>query len=204
MSKDELIENLGTIAKSGSKNFVETVGKSQDGPSSAENIIGQFGVGFYSGFIVGDTIEVISKSSNPNEPAHMWVSDGQGRFEISEINDPGFTRGTKITIHLRPDSAQFAKAAEIKKLIEKYSNFINFPISLNGERVNLISAIWTKDKRSLTEEDYNKFWEYLANTKVHYKYKLHFSADAPLSIKSILYIPNTHAEQYPNNFNYPP
>lgn len=195
MTKEELIENLGTIAKSGSKAFIERI-KKDDSSASTENIIGQFGVGFYSAFIVGDTIEVISKSAaHPNEPAHMWVSDGHGKFEISEISDPGFTRGTKITIHLRPECASFTKKADIQKIIEKYSNFINFPINLNGEKVNLVSALWTKDKRELTENDYKKFWEYLANTKVDYKYKLHFTTDAPLSIKSILYIPMTHAEQ---------
>jgi len=196
MTRQELIDNLGTIAKSGSKGFIESLNKAEDASSpAAENIIGQFGVGFYSGFIVGDTIEVISKSSDPNEPAHMWVSDGHGRFEISEITDPGFSRGTRICVHLRPECVNFSKPTEVKKIIEKYSNFINYPIALNGERINLVSAIWTKDKRSLTEADYNTFWEFIANTKVSYKYKLHFTTDAPLSIKSILYIPNTHAEQ---------
>lgn len=195
MTKEELIDNLGTIARSGSKSFLEKIGKA-DSSQVAENIIGQFGVGFYSGFIVGDTIEVISKSANnPNEPAHIWVSDGHGKFEISEIEDPGFSRGTKITIHLKPENVLFAKKGDVQKIIEKYSNFINYPIHLNGEKVNLISAIWTKDKRELTENDYKKFWEHLANTKVDYKYKIHFSTDAPLSIKSILYIPSTHAEQ---------
>jgi len=196
MTKEELIENLGTIAKSGSKAFIEKI-KNEESGAVSENIIGQFGVGFYSAFIVGDTVEVISKSSlDPNQPAHMWVSDGNGKFEISEISDPGFTRGTKITIHLKPENAHFAKKSEIQKIIEKYSNFINYPINLNGEKVNLVSAIWTKDKRELTENDYKKFWEYIANTKVDYRYKLHFSTDAPLSIKSILFIPNTHAEQF--------
>lgn len=90
MTKDELVENLGTIAGSGSKRFIEAMNK--EGTNNiAENIIGQFGVGFYSSLIVGDTVEVVSRSaSNPDEPAHMWVSDGSGNFEISEVNDPGF------------------------------------------------------------------------------------------------------------------
>jgi TNF receptor-associated protein 1 len=196
MTKEELIENLGTIARSGSKNFVESI-KKDSNANLAENIIGQFGVGFYSGFIVGDTIEVISKSgSDPNQPAHMWVSDGNGSFEISEVSDPGFTRGTRITIHLKPECTDFAKKSEVKKIVEKYSNFINFPISINNERVNLVQAIWTRDKRELTDNDYKAFWEHLANTKVDYKYRLHFNTDAPLSIKSIIYIPGTHTEQY--------
>jgi TNF receptor-associated protein 1 len=195
MTKEELIENLGTIARSGSKNFVESI-KKDSNTNLAENIIGQFGVGFYSGFIVGDTIEVISKSATaPDQPAHMWVSDGNGRFEISEVSDPGFARGTRITIHLKPESVDFAKKSEVKKIIERYSNFINFPIALNNERVNLVQAIWTRDKRDLTDNDYKTFWEHIANTKVEPKYRLHFNTDAPLAIKSILFIPSSHSEQ---------
>jgi TNF receptor-associated protein 1 len=196
MTKEELVDNLGTIAKSGSKNFLEKIGKG-DSSQVAENIIGQFGVGFYSSFIVGDTIEVVSRSAaEPNAPAHLWVSDGHGTFEIAEVDDPTLVRGTRITIHLKPECAHFAKKTEIQKIIEKYSNFINFPINLNGDRVNLVSAIWTRDRKELTDNDYKKFWESLANTKIDYKYKLHFSTDVPISIKSVLYVPNTHAEQY--------
>ena len=102
MTKEELIENLGTIAHSGSKVFVDKMQGGDGG--AAENIIGQFGVGFYSSFIVADTVEVISKS-NKSSDGYLWVSDGTGKFEVSRITEPGFSRGTKITIHLRPDCA---------------------------------------------------------------------------------------------------
>merc|ERR1711976_238384 len=113
----------------------------------------------------------------------MWVSDGSGSFEISEVSDPGFKAGTRITIHLRPDSASFSRRDDVRKVIERHSNFINFPIQLNGDKVNLVSAIWTKDKRDLTEKEYKIFWEYIADTKMDYTYKLHFTTDAPISIK---------------------
>lgn len=191
MSRQELIENLGTIARSGSKNFIEQL-KSTD--NNAENIIGQFGVGFYSSFIVADTVEVISKRAEEDH-GNLWVSDGSGTFEISKLPNPGFSRGTQIILHLKPEVAQYSKADEVKKVIQRYSNFINFPILLNGEKTNLVSAIWAKDKKSVSEEDYLKFWEYIANTKVPYKYKLHYTTDAPLSLKALLYIPSTHMEK---------
>ena len=195
MTKEELIENLGTIAHSGSKKFVEQLAEKKEG--NADDIIGQFGVGFYSTFIVADTVEVISKSNqDPTDSAYLWVSDGSGNFEISKVEDPGFKRGTKIILYLKPETVNFSKKNDVQKIIEKYSNFINYPIHLNGEKVNLVSAIWTRDKRELNDEDYSKFWEYIANTKVPYKYKLHYRTDAPLSIKSILYIPSTHIEKY--------
>ena len=131
-----------------------------------------------------------------NGETYLWVSDGSGNFEVSKVTtDPGFKRGTKITVHLKPDNIQFSKKTDVQKIIERYSNFINYPIYVNAEKVNLISAIWTKDKRELKDDDYIKFWEYLSNTKIQYKYKLHYTTDAPLSIKSIVFIPNNHMEK---------
>lgn len=193
MTRESLIEDLGTIARSGSKKFVEET-KGQDS-SISDGIIGQFGVGFYSSFIVGDTVEVISKTEK-SEKASLWVSDGSGTFEISEIENVGFERGTKIIIHLRADCAQFSKKAEIQKIIQRYSNFINHPISINGEIQNLVQATWSKDKSTVKEEEYKKFWEFISNSKAEYKYKLHYSTDAPLEIKALLYVPATHTEKY--------
>ncbi|CAD8157819.1 unnamed protein product [Paramecium octaurelia] len=190
MTKQEMIDNLGTIARSGSKQFLEQVGAQMN-----DKIIGQFGVGFYSSFIVGDTVEVVSKSDR-SEKTYVWVSDGTGTFEISEAKDYFQGRGTKITIHLKPDQAIFSKKTEVLKTIQRYSNFINYPIVVNGERQNIVSAIWVRNKNEITPEDYNKFYEYISNSKLAYKYKLHYSTDAPLSIKALLYIPQTHMEKY--------
>ena len=128
MTREELISNLGTIARSGSKQFVDSV-KEDANNNVQDKIIGQFGVGFYSSFIVGNSVEVISKSQGQ---AHMWISDGSGTYELSEIEGAGFERGTKITIHLRPTCLMFSKFDEVKKIVQKYSNFINHPIFLNG------------------------------------------------------------------------
>lgn len=195
MTKKELIDNLGTIASSGSRKFLEQVTKDSSNVNMSDKIIGQFGVGFYSSFIVGDTVQVISKTTQ-DPHAYLWVSDGSGKFEISTIGDPGFQRGTKIVIHLKPESLIFSKFDEVKKIIQKYSNFINFPIHLNGEKMNLVGALWARDKKEITADEYKQFWEYISNSQLPFKYKLHYSTDAPLSIKSLLYIPTTHSEKY--------
>ena len=191
MSKTELIENLGTIAKSGSKAFVDSIKDS--GQSAVTDIIGQFGVGFYSSFIVGHTVEVISKKSG--EDGHVWVSDGSGQFNISKASNINFDRGTKIIIHLNPDCTQFCRKLDVEQIIKKYSNFISHPIFLNGEKINITTPIWTRDKSSVDESEYRALWELVSKTKMQYKYKLHYSTDVPIQIKSVLYIPSSHAEK---------
>lgn len=137
-----MIDNLGTIAKSGSKEFVQNL---ESGAGEVkDNIIGQFGVGFYSSFIVADLVEVISKVEG--QPAYRWSSDGSGTFQIAESEDDTFERGTKIVLHLKEDQKKFSEKTEIQQIVQKYSNFINFPISINGETVNLVKPLWTKAK----------------------------------------------------------
>lgn len=153
------MDHLGTIAKSGSKEFVEAIEKDKS-KGTPENIIGQFGVGFYSSFIVADYVEVISKKDK-NSKAYIWSSDGSGKYEIAETTEPGFDRGTRIVLHLKGDGDKFWNSQEVKKIVEKYSNFINYPIKVNGESLNTVKAIWARDRRELTNEDYNKFFEYL-------------------------------------------
>jgi len=195
MSREEMTDNLGTIARSGSKNFIKNLEDKEANTKDLEDgIIGQFGVGFYSAFIVGDTVEVYSKRNN-DEDAHCWVSDGSGTFTVSKVNSFSLDRGTKIVIHLRPEYSNFSRKEEVEKIITKYSNFISHPIYLNGERSNKVVALWSRSKSEINEEDYKKFWEYISKSKVPYRYKLHLSADTPLIIKSILYIPSTHNEK---------
>lgn len=122
MDEEELIENLGTIASSGSKKFIEEMEK-QNMKDSAENLIGQFGVGFYSSFIVGDTVEVFSKKGGEAK-AHCWTSDGSGSYEITEVENFDISRGTKIVVHLKPEYKEFCQPENLKKIINKYSNFI--------------------------------------------------------------------------------
>ena len=191
MTKAEAIDNLGTIAKSGSQEFVKSI---NDNSSSLDSIIGQFGVGFYSSFIVADSVEVLSKSDKGN--TIRWTSDGSGDFEVSEVEGADIQRGTRVTIFLKPDSKIFSKPAEIEKIIKKYSLFISYPIKLNGEVVNSLQALWYRDIKQVTEDEYDKFYETLANTKIPYKYLLHYSTDVPLAIKALLYIPSSNTEKF--------
>ena len=98
-------------------------------------------------------------------------------------------------MHMKQDQTQFTEKTEIQRIIQKYSNFINFPITLNGESINLVKPLWTRPKSEISEEDYQKFYEYLANTSEAYQYKMHFVSDVPLNIKSVLYIPKNHVEK---------
>ncbi|CDW77637.1 molecular chaperone hsp90 [Stylonychia lemnae] len=192
MSREEIMDNLGTIAKSGSQAFLKEM-KDKD-VSLNDSIIGQFGVGFYSTFIVSDSVEVYSKAEGHN--GVRWVSDGSGEYEISNADNLGFERGTRIVLKLRQDCREFSTENELEKIIKKFSQFISYPIKLNGQMLNNLQAIWYRDKREITTDEYERFYESVAKTKIPYKYLLHYSTDVPLSIKALIYIPSTHNEKY--------
>ena len=154
---------------------------------TSDSIIGQFGIGFYSSFVVSNHVEVFSK--HDGHPGVRWVSDGSGEYEISSIDNLDFERGTKIVLRLNPNAIEFCRESEVEKIIRKYSVYNKFPIQLNGSLVNNQQAIWYKDKREVTQEEYEMFYENHANTKIPFKYKLHYSTDVPLAIKAIFFIP---------------
>ena len=184
MDENELIENLGTIAHSGSKNFIKSISESSQ---KETNLIGQFGVGFYSAFMVSDDVEVKTKSWKENSTTLSWLSDGKTGYEISEINTEN--RGTSITISLREEHEEFSKNDRVKEVLESYSSFVPFPIMLNGERVNNIEALWMKSKSDISEEDYTAFYKFAAKAFDEPRYRLHFNADAPLMINSLVFVP---------------
>ncbi|HWL54766.1 MAG TPA: molecular chaperone HtpG [Chthoniobacteraceae bacterium] len=192
MTHAELIENLGTIAHSGSKAFLEQIKASQkEGPVDA-NLIGQFGVGFYSAFMVADKVSVFTRSSQPGEEGWKWESDGKTGYEIEPAAD--LPRGTKIVLHLRDEA--YAKETEVESIIKRYSNFVPFPIELNGKVVNTVQAIWTRSKNEVTEEEYNQFYEYVGHDAEAPLYRFHFNADAPLAIRSLLFVPSKSIETF--------
>lgn len=197
MTREEMEENLGTIAKSGTQSFLKEIKKTEsESSSNGEGLIGQFGVGFYSSFIVGDHVEVISKTQTSERAAH-WISDGSGEFQISDVENPQFSRGTKIIIHLKPECRDFARGSEIIKIAKKHSNFISYSIKVNGEKINEVQAIWYRTKNEITPEEYQRFFEVVNNgSKLPYKYLLHFTSDTPLEIKSIVFIPSTNSEKF--------
>jgi TNF receptor-associated protein 1 len=184
MTKDELIANLGIIAKSGSKEFLDQV---EDNKEVNKNIIGQFGVGFYSVFMVGETVDVYTQSHKAGNKAYKWNSDGLGSYEINEAEN--VQPGTKIVIHLRGDSYDYAKEDMIKDVIKKYSNFVGVPIYLNGKKVNVIQALWTMEQRDITEDMHEEFYRFIANAYDRPRYSLHYKADAPINIRALFYVP---------------
>lgn len=129
MNEEELNNNLGTIARSGSKAFVEKL--EGDSTSARDNIIGQFGVGFYSSFMVSDKTTVFSQSARDSTEGRCWTSEGAGEYELAEAS--GVTRGTKIVMQLKEDAADFAKKDELRSIVQKYSSFVGFPIYLDGK-----------------------------------------------------------------------
>jgi TNF receptor-associated protein 1 len=190
MTRAELVENLGTIAHSGSKAFLKALG---EGDKKNANLIGQFGVGFYSAFMVAKTVKVYSHSWRAGEPGHVWTSDGAGSYEIEEAAD--LRRGTKVVIELKDDCTEFSEDWKIKEILERYSAFVSFPINLNGKRVNTVQALWLRSKNEIKDEEYTEFYKFQAHAFDEPRLRLHFSADAPLAINALLFVPKDNTEK---------
>ena len=192
MTRAELVENLGTIAHSGSKAFAAALKNA--GKQGDATLIGQFGVGFYSAFMVADKVEVHTHSWK-NEGEHLvWISDGTSSYTIDEA--PGQARGCKIVLHLKEDAADFSQAHTVRQIIEKHSNFVSFPLLLNGERVNTVEALWLKSKDGITDEQYNEFYKFTAHAFDDPSYRLHFQAESPIVINALLFTPTQNMESF--------
>lgn len=190
MTKQDLIDNLGTIAHSGSLDYLSKLSGDQ---KKDLTLIGQFGVGFYSAFMLAEKVVVITRSYS-DDSAWRWESDGTGSYAIEPA---GFDmpRGTKIRLHLREDVAEFLRPERLKHVLTKYSTFVPHPINVKGERVNEQRPIWVEPKSQVTTEQYEKFYQYLSH---HFDEKplwhLHLSADSPFQFHSVLYCPPTNVE----------
>ena len=190
MTREEMVENIGTIAHSGSKQFLKALTESEQKES---NLIGQFGVGFYSAFMVAEDVSVYSHSWQ-NDAEHLcWSSDGKTGFDIQLVD--GQRRGCKIVLKLKEEFEEFAKDFRIKSVLETYSSFVPFPINLNGERVNKIEALWLKSKNEISDEDYVEFYKFIAHAHDEPSYHMHFSADAPLAINALIFAPKENPEK---------
>ena len=188
MTREELSENLGTIAHSGTKAFLE---KAKDG--AKPDVIGQFGVGFYSAYMVADKVEVFTHSWQEDEEHLRWESDGASGYTIDEVE--GQKRGSRIVVHLKEEHEEFAKTHRVRGIVERYSNFVGFPVNLNGERVNTVEALWLRSKKEVTDEQYKEFYQFTAHAVDDPRYTMHFSADAPLAINALLFVPEENAER---------
>ncbi|MCB1212101.1 MAG: molecular chaperone HtpG, partial [Verrucomicrobiales bacterium] len=190
MTRDELVENLGTIAHSGSKAFAAALKNA--GKGGEAQLIGQFGVGFYSAFMVAAEVKVYTHSWR-NEGEHLcWVSDGAGSYTIDEA--PGQSRGSRIVIELKEDAKEFAKTSRLREILSRYSNFVSFPILLNGDRVNTVEALWLKSKEDISEEQYEEFYKFASHSFDKPTYRLHFQSEVPLSINALLFLPSENME----------
>jgi TNF receptor-associated protein 1 len=190
MTREELVRNLGTIAHSGSKAFLKALG---EGAQKNSNLIGQFGVGFYSAFMVAKSVKVYARSWRKDEPGHVWSSEGAGSYTIEPSE--GERRGAKIVIELKDDCAEFAQDWRMKEILERYSAFVSAPITLNGKRVNTVQALWLRNKSEVKEEEYTEFYKFQAHAHDEPRLRLHFSADAPLTINALLFTPKENTEK---------
>jgi len=187
MTKAEAIANLGTIARSGSKQFLEEL-KKEKGSVDDGKIIGQFGVGFYSAFMVSNSVEVITRSYKTGEPALRWTSDGSGSYEIETIPDE-IERGTAIRCYLRDDCVDFSKEETIKQIVKKYSNFVSAPIYINDTRVNNLRALWMEEAKSITEDEHTEFYRFITGQYDKPRYTLQYKIDVPINLRALIYIP---------------
>jgi molecular chaperone HtpG len=190
MTREELVTNLGTIAHSGTKAFLKNM---KDSGSTPGNMIGQFGVGFYSAFMVADEVKVHTRSWRADGEELVWISDGKTGYEIED--SPGQSRGVKIVMHLKEELGEYSEETRIKHLIERYSNFVGFPIFLNGTRVNEVEALWLKNKSEISEDEYKAFYQFACKAWDEPAYRLHFSADAPIAINALVFAPSENPER---------
>ncbi|PIE58107.1 MAG: molecular chaperone HtpG [Desulfobulbus propionicus] len=190
MTREELETNLGTIAHSGSGKYFEELAEAV---KKDVNLIGQFGVGFYSAFMAASKVTVQTRSFDGSE-GYEWVSDGNGSYTISPC--PGLHRGTKIILALKDDAETYGQKFTIERIIEQYSTFVPFPIKVEGKIVNTVQAIWTRSKNEITDEEYKEFYKFIGNAGDDPMYRLHFSADAPLAIHALVYVPKENFEVF--------
>jgi len=193
MTRDELVSNLGTIARSGSKEFIKKAAQSESS-EDAVSLIGQFGVGFYSAFMLAERVEVRTRTQD-DDHGWLWESRGDGSYAVTE-SDEIKERGTEITLHLKDGLDEFTEPVRLKFILKKYSAFVPHPIYVDDEHVNDQKPIWLEPRSSVTEEQYQGFYEHLTHFPGQKPlWHLHLSADSPFQFHSILYCPESNLEK---------
>lgn len=183
MTRDELIENLGTIAHSGAMAFLQKIGEGQ----KAVDIIGQFGVGFYSVFMVADEVVVTSRSHRQGSEAWSWTSKGDSRFTLAPAGKT--TRGTEILVKLKEDAKEFAASWRLEGIVRKHSDYVSFPVYVKGQVANRQAALWRKPMSEVKGEEYDEFYRQMTLDPEPPLLHTHIVTDAPVEIRSILYVP---------------
>ncbi|KAA0229564.1 molecular chaperone HtpG [candidate division KSB1 bacterium] len=185
MTKEDLIEKIGTVASSGTLEFLQQVkneNRTLDG-----NLIGKFGVGFYSVFMVAEEVTVETRHADPDSKGYRWRSGGEGTFTIEEIDKT--TRGTKISFKLKESAKEFSEDYTVKHIINKYSNFVDFPIFVDNEKVNTVTALWHKPKDQVKEEDLVEFYKFISNDYNPPLGHLQLAIEGAVSFNALLFIP---------------
>jgi molecular chaperone HtpG len=194
MNRDDLVENLGTIARSGTAAFVQQLEQKADGI----NLIGQFGVGFYAAFMVADTVEVTSRKAGETQ-GWRWTSDGKGEFTVA-ASDEAPARGTRIVLHLKKGEDEFLDPARLRRIVKTYSDHVAIPVILRAsdkegagkdETLNAASAIWTRPKSEISDEAYAEFYHHAAHAFDAPWLRLHFKAEGVLDYTGLLFIPSS-------------
>jgi molecular chaperone HtpG len=200
MSKDAIIENLGTIAKSGTKAFLESMEESKE--QSLPELIGQFGVGFYSAFMVADKVSVYSRLAGDSpDTAVKWTSDGQGEYSVQDFEKE--SRGTDIVLHLKDDSKEYLDAWKLREVVKQFSDFIEHPVVMDVERgeegekkleeetLNSRAALWLRDKSEIEVEEYNQFYRQITNNFTDPAKVIHYTGEGFSEFNVLLFIPST-------------
>ena len=183
MNHADLLETLGTIAKSGTGAFIEALKADQ---KDAPGLIGQFGVGFYSAFMVAAKVDVLTRKAGEAE-AWLWSSDGKGAFTIEAAQRD--TSGTTVTLHLKKDAKEFAEEARIRHIIKTYSEHISFPVKLGEETLNAAEALWTRPAKDITEEQYTEFYRHSSHAFDEPWHVMHNKVEGTLNHTSLLFVP---------------
>lgn len=187
MTHDDLVKNLGTIAKSGTADLLKQM--KSNGNSIDANFIGQFGVGFYSVFMVTDEVTVETRHASEGSSGYRWTSSGEYGFKIEEIEN--INRGTRISFKLKDEYQHFADEYTIKQLLKKYSNFVDFPIFVGAEEINKVQALWHKRKDDITPEELVEFYKFVSGDYEEPLTHLHLNIEGNLNFKALLFIPKT-------------
>ncbi|MGB1249375.1 MAG: molecular chaperone HtpG [Candidatus Promineifilaceae bacterium] len=184
LTADEMVQNLGTIAQSGAREFMS---KLEDGQASPTDIIGQFGVGFYSVFMVAKEVRVVSLSHDPNSEAAAWISDGGESYQV-EPSDKS-DRGTEIHITLKSDAADFVDKLKLRQIIKKHSDYVSYPIYIEEEQANSQESLWRQKPREVEEDAYKDFYRQMTMDFEEPLSTIHFHSDMPVNLRTMLFLP---------------
>jgi molecular chaperone HtpG len=194
MSKESIVENLGTIARSGTKAFLESLKRAE--VKDRPELIGQFGVGFYSSFMVAEKVTVVSRpAGGKSSDGVQWQSDGQGEFTVESVDKP--SRGTDVTLHLREDASEFLQEWKIRDLVKRFSDFVEHPIVMDltrdketkEETLNSRKAIWLRAKNEVDAKEYDAFYQHLSHDFQPPAKVIHYSAEGMIEFKALLFLP---------------